>query len=450
MTSVGPTGGRSRSPWTAYFVGFLILFYGGWVALWAWNTPVYRTLLGVWGVVPVPVESPVYAKTPLPFFDLEGVLSWSECGHRGVDVFADNPCDPMNRPLNYSPLLRDLPLHWIGTQNTLAAGLAMDGFFLILLPFVFRPRSFAEFVLASAASASQSVLFALERANIDVLILGAIMAVSLMGARRGLFRFLQYGIAAAGGLVKFYPFVLLALALRESVRRFVVLSCGFALLLAGFAWVYWTDIGRALAHLPSVYYAGDMFGAFILPRLLHRGFGLSSTGAYIVMALAVLLLAWGATRLAKKLYPISDRLDFSDSRGLLLVTGSLVIFGCFWIESNVAYRAIFLLPVLPGLWAAQRALRGTDVSRPLLWAVGLVLGCLWADTMRVNIFGLIGSFYGGTQHPEHHWPARVFLLLREAMWWYVVCVLGAVLTLFVRQSPVFGWTARWIGRPQEQ
>jgi len=450
MTSVGPTGGLSRGPWTACFVCFLILFYGGWAALWAWNTPAYKTMLGVWGVVPVPVEDPVYAKTPLPFFDLEGVLSWSQCARQGVDVFAANPCDPMNRPLNYSPLLRDLPLHWIGTQNTLAAGLAMDGLFLILLPFVFRPRSFAEFVLAAVASASQSVLFALERANIDVLILGAIMAVSLLGARRGLFRFLQYGVAAAGGLMKFYPFVLLALALRESIRMFAVLSVGFALLLAGFAWIYWADIARALAHLPSVYYAGDMFGAFILPRLLHKGFGLPSAGAYIVMALTVLLLVWATMRLAKKLYPASEVLDFSGSRGLLLVSGSIVVFGCFWIESNVAYRAIFLLPVLPGLWAASRTPQGSDVSRPLLWGVVLALGCLWADTMRVNVLGLIGSFYGGIQHPEHHWPTRVFLLLREAMWWYVVCVLGAVLILFVRQSPILDWTVRRIGHRQEQ
>jgi hypothetical protein len=449
MASQVGRGAPSRVPFTAIFVVFLFLFYGAWAALWASaSTDTYTALMHVWSVNPVFTEQPSYAKQPLPFFDLAGVLSWSECDRQGFDVFVNNPCDPLNRPLNYSPLLRDLPFERIGARNSIPAGLVADLLFLSVLPFIFRPRSVAELAVAIVASASQAVLFALERANTDAQILTLVAAACFLGTRFRWARMAQYGAAVLGTLVKFYPALLLILALRERPRAFAWVFAVSFLLLGGFAWFYWADIGRALSHLPSVTYTGDMFGAFILPRLLHKSIGLPWVAAYAMMAAAAVLLCWMIVRLVQGLRASPVQPDFSDRSGLLLLCGSVTIFGCYWVESNVAYRAIFLLPVLPRLVAMRRTASGGKLARWLLWAIILTLGCLWADTMRTNLLDLTKWIYGDVPLPERRWPMTVFFLLREARWWYVVGVLGAFLVCFVLQSPVLAEAARRIGIPR--
>jgi len=418
----------------------LVVFYGGLAALWARpDTGAYQRVMQAIGVHTVSADG-AYAKSPLPFYDLAGVLSWSDCAHRGVDVLAANPCDPLQRLLNYSPLLRDLPLYHLGGRNLVASGLVLDIAFLLMLVAVLRPKTLAQFAIAALVSVSQAVVFAVERANLDIVIFTLAAATCLWGMRGRLAPCAQYGAALLCGLIKFYPLALFVTALRERTRIFVTIAAVSLLVVTGFAVVYWHDLARIAALLPKDEYSGDMFGAPITRLLMVEGLHLSPQQSAGLMAAIILAFAIATFRLAGAL----GTLDFSSAKGALLLCGSAFVVGCFFGESNVAYRAIFLLMTLPGLFAIATQKRGR-LSSLLFVAVALVIACLWVETVRAHFL-----LYPGYLQAEDLAPGVLaFFLLREAMWWYVVAVLAAVLICFVRQSPLFKSLAGRFARPSQ-
>jgi len=97
------------------------------------------------------------------------------------------------------------------------------------------------------------------------------------------------------------------------------------------------------------------FGADLLTQvvitLAHRGLGaqLPFTAVKLLLIVAAILIAFFLVR-----RPATSRaLKVLSPRELhCLVAGSLIICFCFFLGANVGYRAIFLLFVLPGLFAA--------------------------------------------------------------------------------------------------
>src|SRR5271155_1334386 len=108
-----------------------MLFYGGFWLLWATNYPLYIAIMSVFGV----------DAWRSPFLDTIGLLSWVECHQQGIDVFATNPCDPLNRLFNYSPVLLSLPDFGLRVRDAFTIGFGIAFLFLATLPFLFRPAS---------------------------------------------------------------------------------------------------------------------------------------------------------------------------------------------------------------------------------------------------------------------------------------------------------------------
>lgn len=408
------------------FLAVLAVFYGAWALLWFVRAPLYPTALYLYGVRPVVPKEASYAHPPLPFFDLEGVISWSECARKGVDVYRTNPCDPApyHRPANYSPLLVDLPLQWIGTANSLPAGLILGLAFLAVLPFVFRPRTSREWAVASLAAISQAVFYAIERANIDLVVFLMIALAGLAGQRSFRARAWLYGAAIAGMLIKFYPAVLMATALRERLRDLVSLAIGSIAILALFVWWYAPQLHHAAVNLPWFHQLSDMFGAAALGLSLQLHYALPG---WVAAAVTLALLAgWGVA--VWRLLPVigAERLSWTTARGFFLLCGSILMLGCFLLQTNNGYRAVFLLFLLPGLMERQ-----APVFR---WAVYACLFCLWAETFRINLPRLLNLVIGHAPR----WPLSelpmAFYTLRELAWWFVAAVMAAVIIRFVRES----------------
>jgi hypothetical protein len=425
--------GRGPTRYALALAALLAAFYGAWIALWVWHPVAYQNLMQLWGIHPVYARAPAYAEQPLPFFDLEGVISWSECARRGIDVYASNPCDPApyHRTANYSPLLVDLPLQWIGTRHTLPAGLAMNAIFLALLPFVLRPRSWKEFGIAAAACLSGAVLYAVERANIDVFVFSLIALAILVPQRTLRGRLWLYGAAAAGTLIKFYPVVFLGMMLREKPRVFLLLGLAFAMLFGAYAVWYWPAFARIGANLPYYHPFSDMFGAAALPISTARAFGLPPAAAVPMLAALLAGAAFAAFRLARML----PDLRWDEPGLVLFAAGCFVNVSCFVLQTNNSYRAIFLLFVIPGLFALTRQARDAAQRHVLVLAQVALLGCLWAEAWRRNQIRILNGLFG---HAPRDWleqaPDFVFVFVRETMWWFLMTVLAAGLICFVRQT----------------
>src|SRR5262249_36689986 len=160
------------------------------------DTRTYFWILTHWGV----------ASFSFPFLDLHALFASWECKRLGVDVLAQNPCDALARPFDYSPLLligSSIPL---GVGATDVVGWVLDFLFfvsLLLLPPVRRPW---ELLIVVLASLSTMVAFAAERANLDVPVFMVALGVGWLVLRPGPERLLAYPIILLAAIgIKYYP-----------------------------------------------------------------------------------------------------------------------------------------------------------------------------------------------------------------------------------------------------
>ena len=124
----------------------------------------YYALAEIWGAAPFRT----------PFLDMQGVTSPVECHRLGYDVYVQNPCDVFHRPHNYSPLWLWLAVLPITTAWDNALGLGLVVLFLVAMVFLPPGRDWR---LITLATISSTTMFAMERANIDLLMFVMAMLV---------------------------------------------------------------------------------------------------------------------------------------------------------------------------------------------------------------------------------------------------------------------------------
>ena len=325
-----------------------------------------------------------------PFIDWDWVPSSVHCWGRGVDVYVANTCYGPTPTIKfaYSPLLLRASFLPTGAGWTAAIGLSMAVLFSLSLLFLRAPRTlFALFVML-LSSVSSETAFALERGNVDVLAFLLAIAGVLIWASTRRVRFAGYAVFTFGGLMKFYPLVLLVLALRERRRDFVLITLSVAAVLAAFVWIYGRELIAALHGVPGgspfFFWVGAMnlpagvapavttwFGLGhlngLLPRLLWAGL------CVFVFLLAAALATRGGVHRVLESMEVRDQ-------GFLLA-GALLMGGCFATGESNGYRAILLIPAVPGLLHLSGALpsrvaRGCFtigcLSAPfVMWAPGI-------------------------------------------------------------------------------
>jgi hypothetical protein len=130
-------------------------------------------------------------------------------------------------------------------------GLAMDAAFFLSLGLLPQSRRPSDIVVAVLATFSGACAYALERANIDVVIFLLVVCGGWCWARSSSVRLVGYGLMTFAGLLKFYPLVLFLLFLRERMTYFIALSIAAFTLLAGFVWRFHGELREMAKNLPS-------------------------------------------------------------------------------------------------------------------------------------------------------------------------------------------------------
>ncbi len=369
----------------------------------------YYALAEIWGAAPFRT----------PFLDMQGVTSPVECHRLGYDVYVQNPCDVFNRPHNYSPLWLWLAVLPITTAWDDALALALVGLFLVALAFLPPGRDWR---LITLATISSTTMFAMERANIDLLMFVMAMLVVRL-------RFTGYAIALLAGMLKFYPIVLLLAAVRE--RALVCLAVWTMALGVVALWfaLDGTEILRAIANIGSnPPFDDNVFGAHNLPFGIAAVVGLPRSGA---MALEVLLLAamvGVAIGSAGKV-----RTDvLTEAEAVHLLVGAALLVSCFVIAQNVSYRAIYFLFVLPALIVSWRG---------AAWVAVLLM---WNSGLRLAI-NRVAAWFGISTAPDGMLHFAIWLL-RELAWWAVITLLAALLLRLVWESQAVRQAVTWGGQ----
>jgi hypothetical protein len=377
-----------------------------------------------------------------PFLDLIYVPAQVQCWQRGIDVYLQNPCDPLGRLQDYSPLWPRFSF-LVNTKSFDALGLALDALFMMSLAALPRPRQRSGYILILLGIVSPMTMFALERGNIDILMFLLALAAVVCMDRALPLRLLGYGAIMLAGMLKFFPFVLFILLLRErpklSLIGLVTVACG----VGGFTWYYLDEMAHMAVNIPRPSPFADAFGAAQLPIgigfLLRSSAGTAagwSTGIVAVFAICLLVL-FIAYMIARHLSRRADLQaafnDLTSRESLCLVAGATLVCGCFFSGDSIGYREIMILLALPGLAALAHSSSTTlaTIVRVTAWIAVFLMTSVVPQRLIHGWFGGIATTVS--------WPAVGFWLFRELCWWWFVAVLGAILTCFVRQSPL--WSA---------
>jgi Glycosyltransferase family 87 len=381
-----------------------------------------------------------------PFLDTHAVLAAAECGRQGIEVYLSNPCDALGRPHAYSPLWLTIVPESLGTGATGWAGASLDLVFLLSLIVVLRPRTGGELLILGAAAVSPMTVYALERANNDLAIFLLVICGAIVFTAPRPFRLFSYGLFVAAGLLKYYPLVLLILVARERRRdaRVTAAVAGFTLILFGLA--FYSELKTALASIPAASsYFTDAFSA----RNLPFGFAEALAGGACRILIAVSLLsALSGLAVARMIRTVRllgrEQLDWAAGETQFLVIGGLLVAACFLAGQNIAYRGIFLLPVLSGLVCFRRSIKDRETRRFCGQMIAAALFVMWEELFRRALHAIVSPVPGEGLSSR----AEVFFWVgRELVWWWLVVGLAALVSSFLRRSPSADIFGKAVGDP---
>jgi hypothetical protein len=415
----------------------LIVFLGiSWLYTFG-DRGLYADILTSYGIAPFQT----------PFLDISGWLAVWECARQGIDVISANPCDVLHRGYGSSPLWIAVSAIPLGVRDTTAVGWLLDLVFIASLSFLPSPRGFLELILVLAATLSTMVIFALERANPDVLLFILVLATGVLAECCLIMRVLGYFAALAAAVLKYYPIVALVIIFRETPSIFVAV----ALLILGSVGIFWAEyhgeIARGLSSIATGPYGTDLFAAKNLPFVVGEMAGIAAEPSgwtplvqSVVTGGLYAILVGSSVAICRKLLRSGELraaiASLTPPERLFLVIGSGVIAGCFFAGQSVGYRGVYFLLAVPGLLAISRA-TSPEIRKLSLGTCVVIVLLMWGECFRLTL-------YRALEHPgvpETLAGLKIlFWLLRELGWWWTISVMLTVLVDFLWDSPI----ARWV------
>lgn len=355
------------------------------------------------------------------FLDSFAVLASNDALARGLDVYAANPLDYLQRPHVYSEWWLSLGQLGLTRKDNFGFGLGLVlAFFAVALAGL-RPRNYRELLWYLAVMCSSPVLLAVQRANNDLVIFLVLAAVvPCLGSPSGLLRLTAGWLIAFATGLKFYPAaagLLLCSRGNASPRSARLgLGVGIAAILAVLVMLK-NDLARLGTLLPHVKAEGLMtFGAGNLLSFFGWSGGQALVaGAGVAGLVAAAFFQWGPRE--ESVVASSDRPGW-----LKFGLGATLLTACFFTGMNFAYRWIFALWLAPFLWQASHEEVSPRLRRFAVWTAVLLIVALWADAAAAFTLTRLGGKVTGENLVR--WADRFFLVEQPFTWAFFICLIG--------------------------
>ena len=384
-----------------------------------------------------------------PFNDWSSLSSAVTCWQKGVDVYVHNLCfarDP-EEGYNYGPLLLRL---WFITNDPAAikaTSIAFGGLFLVTVAITNRPHTLLGLLATVLALVSSATMVAIERAGLDLMIFVATSLIAALLVRSGVMRSLGYAIVAILALLKFYPFVLAIMTVRERLRGFVLASVTTFAAVAVPIVLTLDQTRSAMANIGPGRLFANLIGAKNLPNglmeLVVQRIPLDPDTASMLVSLgrATILLVLVAFALALAALLVRGGLAAGYRRlcpfdAALLACGAALLVGCFFVGNSILYRAIFLLLALPGLLRLATLIEPAP-TRLVIQATCVAVPAVCSVNVIHALINLVTA--SGSLGRAIDWVAI------ELAWWLIITVLIGVLITVVSASPIWADVRRIAG-----
>jgi hypothetical protein len=349
----------------------------------------------VWGVDLWPLLG--VPSGPSLFFDARNLTAAWECQRLGYDPLYESPCDPRGRPLMYLRPWLLLGVFGLDQSHTIVLSAVLVGaMFLTFGALIDRVPAGTGIVLAIAAC-SPAVMFAVERANMDVALFSMIaVSVLLWRAFPGSARVVSPALVLLAATTKLYPvFALPAFVIarsRVAARAALASMAAFVLYLL----YSYGDV----VHVAAIATQGQHFsyGSRILLAHLYHQVGADQWAgpAALKQLIAVIPIGLIATAIAIRIHRrMAARPETTVATPALVAlhVGALIYLGTFAVANNFDYRLVFLLLTLPQLvaWTRNPTHRLSSLAAATLVTI-LVL--LWVGSLSqwLNLWDELASW----------------------------------------------------------
>jgi len=285
---------------------------------------------------------------------------------------------------------------------------------------------------------SSTCAFAVERANVDLIMFLMITIACAVFRGGGAGRIIAYLAIFVAALLKFYPITAMGLAMQEKKTRFIAVSV--VTCIGGLAFVYFArhDLAEMWPNVPrpGPFMEGfgslNFFEAFRdrLTQMFPEQASFLATAAAIAHGIAIAASFAISFLLYRWTRATGEATASIDKETVLFIAGTLIIVPAFFAGKNVAYRAIFLLTLLPLLVRLMRNAEAHTLARRLSSsAIATILILLWFECIRFSLDRLVGSYRAGD---------LLIILVREPLWWMLVTGLMTMLWTQISSTPFIG------------
>jgi hypothetical protein len=199
---------------------------------------------------------------------------------------------------------------------------------------------------------------------------------------------------------------------------------------ACFVYLFRDELVASMQVLPTGSVLRGRWGAQVLPLGIHwlvegvPAGGINST-KNMTLPLAGLFMAAFALAIRYARNPVFGPgfLALPPWPRSLLISGALLIVGCFVAWQNLPYRGIFFLLVLPGILMLRSVGAGGD--RPMAAMPAAILYLMWQGPVSQGI--LHGMLFLGLSHAAIVVVQLAIWALTQMIWWWVVILLMTLL-----------------------
>ncbi len=234
----------------------------------------------------------------LPFCDISEELSAAQCTRSGIPIYPINFCDIWQRAHSYPVMMERWNWLFPDPTHLMLVGLVLAVATVFTVSFSSRLRSIGETCLLVLLLASPTVAFALERANMDVVMLLLFALAALSAARRWIVA--SDLVILFAGFMKFYPIVAIGMVFTQSPRKAFILFSATMLVFAGYLYEGRRDFLVALSNMVDGKWPTADFGAretYIVIALISKFFKgphmayIIAGGACILIFVAIVICA---------------------------------------------------------------------------------------------------------------------------------------------------------------
>jgi hypothetical protein len=317
------------------------------------------------------------------------ITSAWDCTRHGVAVLPTNPCDPLHRAYNY-PRIWLLPSHLgLGQSSTVVLGLVTAAaFFAAALAMIPQGANILLGCVYGVALCSPAVMLGVERGNVDLLLLGLVVASVVLLRRHGRASVGAPILLLFAAVLKLFPIFATMVFLRLRSRRALY---AFSAVLVLFGIYVLATLGtiREIYRItpePLSYsfgikpfgdWANNLFGTYRV-HLPGRAWDWLLVGVTVAVGLT------GRSRVRRRL-GIDDTGRTVNRELDLFVAGAAIYVFLFTLIQSYDYRLVFVLLTVPQLFRWAR-------SGNLLGAAGLtlVLLTLWLSAPWAGV-PLVGT-----------------------------------------------------------